>query len=98
AAGRRAPDALVLAASAAAPALASPPVPSPDRRSVPRDPSSHLRGSSVADRAFQGRTRGWRGARLPFTARDAGVAKSSGLRRAEKRSESRDRTRDRMLP
>ena len=36
---------------------------------------------------------GWCGARLPFAARDAGVAKSSDSRRAEKWSESRDRTR-----
>jgi MFS family permease len=38
--------------------------------------------------------KGWRGARLPLTARDAGVAKSTGSRRAEERSESRDRTRE----
>ncbi len=37
------------------------------------------------------------GARLPFAARDAGIAKSSGSRRAEKRSEPRDRTRSAEL-
>ena len=36
---------------------------------------------------------GWRGARPPFAARNAGVAKSSGSRRVEKWGEPRDRTR-----